>query len=40
MINPYKMSVRKPEGKTHLEDPQTEGALLYMIFNLVQCKRL
>ena len=28
MINPYKMSVRKPEGETHLGDPQTERALL------------
>jgi hypothetical protein len=31
IINPYKMSVRKPEGETHLGDPQTERALLQLI---------
>jgi hypothetical protein len=32
IINPYKMSVRKPEGETYLGDPQTERALLILIF--------
>jgi len=31
MINPYKMSVRKPEEETHSGDTQTEMALLKLI---------